>query len=314
MERYHLQQMQSLPLEAKIVKSQQRIREWYSHWEGNVFVSVSGKDSTVLLHIARDIYPNIPAVFCDTGLEWPEVKAHIKTLNNVDWIRPKISFKEIITTYGYPFPSKEQARHIELCKNTKSERVKKEKLEGVGPKKHFKISEKWKFLLDAPFKVSNKCCDILKIRPFNKYAKPTRKDIRRHPMMGVMAEESNSRRNKYLRYGCNAYDTRIPRSHPLGFWTEQDVLRFIKENNISIPSIYGEVIEHGNGNLWLSGVQRTGCMYCLFGFQYDIGESKFEILKREHPANYKYCMETLNMKEVIDHINSNIRYRERIRY
>ena len=44
--------MRALPLEAKIVKTQLRIREWYEHWAGNVYVSFSGgKDSTVLLHI-----------------------------------------------------------------------------------------------------------------------------------------------------------------------------------------------------------------------------------------------------------------------
>jgi 3'-phosphoadenosine 5'-phosphosulfate sulfotransferase (PAPS reductase)/FAD synthetase len=49
---YDLKQMQSLPLEAKIAMTQQRIRQWYEYWEGNVYVSFSGgKDSTVLKHI-----------------------------------------------------------------------------------------------------------------------------------------------------------------------------------------------------------------------------------------------------------------------
>ena len=61
---WELQQMQSLPLSAKVVMTQQRIREWYEHWDGMVYVSFSGgKDSTVLLHLVRDMYPSfrIPA-------------------------------------------------------------------------------------------------------------------------------------------------------------------------------------------------------------------------------------------------------------
>ncbi len=42
MELWQLQQKQSLPLEAKIAMTQQRIREWYEHWDGEVYVSFSG--------------------------------------------------------------------------------------------------------------------------------------------------------------------------------------------------------------------------------------------------------------------------------
>lgn len=61
--------MQRLPLEIKIAKSLQRIREWYEYWEGNVHVTVSGgKDSTVLLHLVRSLYPHVPAVYIDCSL------------------------------------------------------------------------------------------------------------------------------------------------------------------------------------------------------------------------------------------------------
>ena len=47
-----LQQMQSLPLRAKITMTQRRIRDWVDYWDGQVYVSFSGgKDSTVLKHI-----------------------------------------------------------------------------------------------------------------------------------------------------------------------------------------------------------------------------------------------------------------------
>lgn len=50
-----LWQMQSLPLEAKIKMSQQRILEWYEKFDGAVYVSFSGgKDSTVLKHLVEN--------------------------------------------------------------------------------------------------------------------------------------------------------------------------------------------------------------------------------------------------------------------
>ena len=64
-----LYQMQSLPLEAKIKMTERRLQDWYEYYNGQVYVSFSGgKDSTVLLHIARRLFPDIKAVFVDTGL------------------------------------------------------------------------------------------------------------------------------------------------------------------------------------------------------------------------------------------------------
>ena len=69
---HDLKQMQSLPLEAKIRMTQQRIRQWYDHWDGEVYVSSSGgKDSTVLKHLVDNtsgVY-DVPAVFVNPGLE-----------------------------------------------------------------------------------------------------------------------------------------------------------------------------------------------------------------------------------------------------
>ena len=104
-----LYQMQSLPLFAKVKMTKDRIIQWVEEYgEDGVYVSFSGgKDSTVLLHIARSIYPDMKAVFVDTGLEYPEIRSFVKSFDNVDWLRPKMNFKQIIDKYGYPFFSKE---------------------------------------------------------------------------------------------------------------------------------------------------------------------------------------------------------------
>lgn len=106
-----LYQMQSLPLSAKIRMSQYRIEEWVDYYgpEG-VYISFSGgKDSTVLLHLARELYPGIGAVYVDTGLEYPEIKEFVKQHENVVIIRPKMNFRQVILKYGYPMIGKEVA-------------------------------------------------------------------------------------------------------------------------------------------------------------------------------------------------------------
>ena len=105
-----LTQMHMLPLSEKIAMTERRITEYYEFFDGQVYVSFSGgKDSTVLLHIARGLYPDIPAVFCDTGLEFPEIREFVKSIDNVVWLRPEMNYKTVIKTYGYPIITKRVA-------------------------------------------------------------------------------------------------------------------------------------------------------------------------------------------------------------
>lgn len=108
-----LKELQSMSLFEKIEMTKDRIEDWYMTYHGNVFVSFSGgKDSTVLLHLVRSMYPDVPAVFSDTGLEYPELKAFVREHDNVTVVRPKMTFSEVITKYGYPLVSKEVAEAI----------------------------------------------------------------------------------------------------------------------------------------------------------------------------------------------------------
>ena len=115
-------------MEKKIQITQARIIEWYQHYDGNVCVSFSGgKDSTVLLHIARMIYPDIPAVFSNTGLEYAEIQRFVRTWDNVDIIAPKMRFDEVISTYGYPIIGKEVAEAIYYARRIRSKVVQVER-------------------------------------------------------------------------------------------------------------------------------------------------------------------------------------------
>lgn len=104
-----LQAMPRLSLEAKVKATQARIYDWIGEWGvDGVYVAFSGgKDSTVLLHLVREIAPDVATVFVDTGLEYPEVKRFAKSFDNVTVLRPKMCFDEVILKYGYPLISKE---------------------------------------------------------------------------------------------------------------------------------------------------------------------------------------------------------------
>jgi len=194
---WQLRQRQSLPLEAKIKMSQARIREWYEHWSGQVYVAFSGgKDSTVLLHLVRQMYPDVPAVFVATGTQYPEVRRFVKTIENVDWIRPEKSFKQVIEEYGYPVVSKKVARFIRDVRNPteRNEATRHLRLTGYTQDgrymKGMKIPDRWMFLVNAPFKISEQCCDVMKKRPFLKHVKQTG----RQAIVGTMAEDSQQKR------------------------------------------------------------------------------------------------------------------------
>ena len=248
--------LQSLPLDIKIAKSKLRIEEWVRHWgEDKCYISFSGgKDSTVLLKLVRDLYPNIPAVFVDTGLEYPEVKEFVKTIENVTVLRPDISFKQVIEIYGYPMVSKEQANYLDDIRNS-TEKMRIRRLEGDGQGR-FKLSKKWYYLIDAPFKVSHRCCGVMKKKPAKKYEHETG----RVPFIGTLAEESTLRKQSYLQTGCNAFEGKRPNSTPLGFWTEQDILEYIYINKLPISKAYGEVIKE-NGIYKTTKCDRTGWQY-----------------------------------------------------
>jgi 3'-phosphoadenosine 5'-phosphosulfate sulfotransferase (PAPS reductase)/FAD synthetase len=299
-----LAQNQALPLEMKIIKSRQRIREWYDHWRGEVYVSFSGgKDSTVLLRLVREIYPDVPAVFCDTGLEYPEVREFALSQENVEVIRAKMNFKEVVEKYEYPVVSKEQARFIHQVRYTKSEHLKDIRLNGAvladGRRgKMGKLSAKWRYLIDAPFKISAKCCDVMKKTPFKRYER----EIGRRMMTGEMALDSRRRKSMYLMRGCNGFDMTRPKSTPLGFWTEQDILWYLRDYEVPYSKVYGDIVELPDGRLKTTGAERTGCMFCMFGVHLDKGENRFMRMQETHPKLWDYCIYKLGCGKVLSYI------------
>lgn len=316
-----LKQMQSLPMHIKLGMTRKRIREWVDCYGPNgVYISFSGgKDSTVLLHIVREMYPDIEAVFVDTGLEYPEIKEFVKTFDNTSILRPEMRFRQVIEKYGYPVISKEVSKSIYYARrsddpeNTYVKKLRGE-LEFQGKKSQYN-QDNWYFLLDAPFGISNKCCDVMKKRPLHKFYTKTGKA----PITGQMADEGRLRTQKWIKSGCNLYDSKFPICNPMSLWVENDVLEYIAKNNIKIASVYGEVIAdcEMNGQMWLegytpskyrtTGVSRTGCMFCMFGAHLEQEPNRFQRMKITHPTVYGYCLKPweeggLGMKAVLDYV------------
>lgn len=324
-----LKTMQAWDLNRKIQVAQTRIMEWYMKHDNKCYVSFSGgKDSTVLADMAAKVCKMLGCKlvlwFSDTGLEYPEVREHVKSFPKyiedkygieveliMDYPKftrgekkgKRMSFKYIIEHYGYPLISKEQSQYINECKYTKSDSLRNTRLNG-NKNGSGKISNKWQFLLDAPFDVTHKCCYFMKKQPAQKF----NKNSGLFPIIGTMADESKLREKAWLKYGCNSFNSKTPNSKPMSVWLEQDVLEYLKKYKLPYPSVYGNIIVDENGKLKTTGCDRTGCVFCGFGCHLEKEPNKFQRLKQTHPKLWEYCMKPwdeggLGMKEVLDYIS-----------
>ena len=298
--RQDLSVMQKWPLERKIRVSQAKILEWYYHFNGNIAISCSGgKDSTVVLDLARRIFPNLPAVFVDTGLEYPEIREFVKSVPNVTWLRPEIPFPQVIEQCGYPVISKDVAKRIYYARRGSKWAV--NHLNGInsdGSQSWYcERYMKWRFLLDAPFLISDQCCDVMKKRPIHRYVRQTG----HMQIVGTMACESKRREAAYLQTGCNAFHKKEPTSQPISFWLEQDVLAYLRLTGIPYAPIYGDIVEK-NGRLVTTGANRTGCMFCMFGLHLEKEPNRFQRMALTHPRQYEFCIDKLGCGKVLDYI------------
>lgn len=107
----------------------------------------------------------------------------------------------------------------------------------------------------------------------------------------TMASESRLRKEQWLIHGCNAFDTKRPRSQPMSFWTEQDVLEYIYTHKISYANeIYGDICTDKSGKYYTTKAQRTGCVFCMFGCHLEKEPNWFQRLAESHPKLYQYCI------------------------
>lgn len=320
---YDLKQLQSLPLESKILMTQRRIQQWYDHWEGQVYVSFSGgKDSTVLKHIVDNtpgVY-DVPAVFVNTGLEYPEIQRFVKDVKAGKWdcfnpdveiLRPEMRFDEVIKTYGYPLISKNVSEKIYYAQRGTEYGAKAMRGEDKNgnPSEWRKQLIKWAPLVDSGIPISHYCCRVMKKLPAKNYEKSTG----RKAIIGTLADESALRKQAWIKNGCNAFASQRPTSQPMSFWTNQDILHYIKLYNVPYCPVYGDIVvsqDHDENDqygrqinlidylgcyepedkLETTGCDRTGCIFCMFGCHLEKSPNRFQRLKETHPRQYEYCI------------------------
>lgn len=320
-----LKRFQAESLNEKIDRSLAKIGEWYSHWDNEVYVAFSGgKDSTVLADLCANwcsiIGKPLYMVFVNTGLEYPEIQKHVKTyadyLRNkysidvqLDIIRPQMRFDEVIKQYGYPMISKEVSKVVSAARRLDSKfgMVCRDRLNGTHKQQDGNASlfncAKYQPMINLDFNVSDACCGIMKKKPSHDYAKRTGRKC----ITATMADESRLRTQQWIKHGCNGFDLTTPVSNPMSFWTEQDVLHYIKKYDLPLASVYGNIcystepeqirfddigVDCGvDDDLRTTGARRTGCIFCGFGCHLEDSPSRFERLKQTHPRQYEYCME-----------------------
>lgn len=314
-----LERLKALPLPQKIALFKRRFAQFYTYFNGQVYGAFSGgKDSTMMMHLIWEDYPDVPAVFSNTGLEYPEIVSFVKEVakkHPVEIIRPKLSFKQVIDKYGWAVVSKEQSQFIQEYRTTKSEKLKNTRINGNKAGRG-KIAKKHLYLLDAPFDISHKCCEALKKGPFKHYEKETG----RKAVVGTMTNESQLRLQSWIATGCNAFNSTRPMSTPMSFFTEQDVLQWYLETNTEYcKDIYGEIIEtkqvlqmdmfggeDERQEYALTGEDRTGCMWCMFGLSQQTKENngcnKFTKMHKTHPKQWDAVINKYGGKEVLEYM------------
>lgn len=285
--------LRSMNLESKIIQTKYLIKQTINEFSlEHVYISYSGgKDSTVLSHIAKQLYPNILHIFANTTNEYPETLQHIrwekeKNETNLITVIPKDAhgkvwtFKRVVETYGYPMFSKNVANAIRTYQHAASETTKQHSIDYIN--RNFRKYEKYKEL-----PISDKCCDKLKKEPLRRKAKEL--DMK-CVILGILASESYQREKDWLNYGCNVfYQRKENQSRPLSFWTDNDILEYIKKYNVKVSKLYS------------MGYSRNGCMYCGFGVQLEKGNNRFQILAKTHPIQYDYFKTNFgNLMEIFE--------------
>jgi 3'-phosphoadenosine 5'-phosphosulfate sulfotransferase (PAPS reductase)/FAD synthetase len=309
-----LKEKQAQTLDQKIYHFYEVVDTYYHKLDGKVYCAFSGgKDSTVMVYLldkwcSMMKYEKIPLVFNNTTNEYSEILDYVKGYGDrVIWLRPKITFAQSLVKYGYPLISKEQSQMISEAKNTKSDYLRDLRINGKirvskNSGKEYKsvtVSKKWLHILESDIEVTSKCCDVLKKWPVKKFEK----EFGLSAIIGTTADESNLRKQQYIKNGCNTFGERNI-CRPLSIFTEKDIWELILRENIILSTVYYDKIVDGE---LVKGEKRTGCAYCAFGVQYENPyDTKFHRLKKREPKRFNSIMEKLGYRKALELIGIDI--------
>lgn len=297
----------SLPLSDKIKVSKEIITEFMenidmSNGEKVAITSSFGKDSVVVIDLVRSMYPEIPIIFSDSGVEYPCFIEISKQYDNVLYIKPEKTMEQVVEENGYLLPlGREKTKTIRRCRD----QIAQEKWYGGGMKKMrgdwgensmYNYSKHIPVLL-APFKISEMCNDYLKGRPLDKFKK---KNGFKYYFNGVTHDESQSRRRTLLRDGFNIMKEK---SRPIGHWTSSDVLEYVLKNDLPLGDTYGEIIyDEKKGKYVTTGFTRNGCYCCPAGAH--IGKpNQYQLLYEYDKDLWEYTMDGLGFRKVCEYFD-----------
>jgi 3'-phosphoadenosine 5'-phosphosulfate sulfotransferase (PAPS reductase)/FAD synthetase len=263
-------------LKQKIDHSLYIIDAFNAQYPNSKIAYSGGIDSTVMLKLIRIVDKTKTAIFANTTNEFSEILHFVKDTENVEIVNPKMSFIKTVEQFGFPLISKKVARMVHDCKyptdnNQASRTLYMTGIKRDGNRGKYIIPERYKHLVDAPFDITHKCCDILKKNPM--------KDLSKEGIfIGTMATDSGTRRGSYIKTGCISITEK--KCMPLSIWKKEDIWDFVKQNNLKYCDIYDK------------GETNTGCAYCGFGCQFD--KTRFDRLKEREPKRHEQMMNLKN--------------------
>ena len=235
------------PLSKKIKMAERVLNDLFKATD-NVAVAFSGgKDSLVALHLALQIKPDIPVLFVNTGIEFPESLEYTRQLEetwnlNFHEANAKVNFWNLAEEKGLPVAGRGNSTFMRDLSD------------------------------QAGVKLSNACCHQMK-------ETPARQFYREHDIEGTVTglrvSESLMRKLNFADYGAlrysSTYKTLI--SWPLYAWLDEDIFKYIEKNNLPLNPIYEK------------GYTRVGCWPCLQDMFYK--DSRLFTLQEQHPNMYK---------------------------
>lgn len=276
-------------LEEKVEETIRRIQNAYFECVnsgGGSYLSFSGgKDSTILAELIKmaELPTHIPFVFSDTGLELEATRDFVKNYDYDNKVTVKSSkpMSEIVKEYGLPVFSKYRSkmlntyyRNIDDPLSIASGRILiiglvekagiqgDKRSRGALPLKYFHFLHP-----DIEYKISNRCCEFLKKKPFSDFAKDN--NLTGY-YAGMRTAEGGARRLTYDR--CISYVHGNIVSTPIFDWTDEQCDEFIKKYHVKISDAYT-----------VYKMNRTGCCGCPYNKDL---QSDLKILYQYEPKKY----------------------------
>lgn len=212
-----------------------------------------------------------------------EYQSKYEFLDNLKIYYPKKSWGKILRENGYPIYTKQFSGLLDrvLYNTFKNKAIysafglKQSKLFFISKKRLFLLSKKFRtqYYLDNGMtktrliRFSNRCCD---------YVKGRMKEQKGPSFVGLKATESKSRKDSWIKEGCNVYHKYGPASRPLMLWTDNNIWEYIKQNNLQVNPMYEKVYVGKSGKEYKC-YSRLGCISCPMGAQFE------QALKKKNP-------------------------------